>query len=401
MSSAGVSDSGETATAGAVAAAQVSVREAVASGCASPGLARRWAVPLGAVAGVAAAACAPVAWPLLASGAVAGSPALVAAFAQVGAVGGGLLAEVVIRAWDRLRGSGKESGSGPDELRDALAEELERALASPSAGLRTEVAGVLRAVDAVRVALGATVETAVWQSGERIQAELMRGFRDTGTRFAEFGWMLGAVSDQVASMAESQAEIAAGTRAMLEKQQLTLMQLTLLRQEVRLGQPEVMGEGLPGVTVVPADGEHAAELDAAGVPVGGECPYPGLAAFRPQDAGVFFGREEEVAALAARLAELCVRPGLLAVIGPSGSGKSSLLRAGLLPAVASGAVPVRGSHAWLVDLMTPGRRRCWSWPPGWRHWPASLREGLRRTCGPILIGSPPPSARPCSLTRGA
>ena len=44
------------------------------------------------------------------------------------------------------------------------------------------------------------------------------------------------------------------------------------------------------------------------------------------------------------------------VLGPSGSGKSSLLRAGLLPTVAAGALPVRGSQGWPLDLLTPGRR---------------------------------------------
>ena len=44
------------------------------------------------------------------------------------------------------------------------------------------------------------------------------------------------------------------------------------------------------------------------------------------------------------------------VVGPSGSGKSSLLRAGLLPAIAAGALPARGAQAWPLDLMTPGRR---------------------------------------------
>jgi AAA ATPase domain len=274
----------------------------------------------------------------------------------VGGVGGGLLAEVVIRVWDRLRGNGEGSRTGPDELRAALADELERALASPTAGLRTEVAGVLRAVDAVRVAMAAAVETAVRQSGDRVQAELTRGFRDTGTRFAEFGWMLAEVSDQITSMAESQAEIAAGTRAMLEKQHLTLMQLTLLRREIRPGCPQDTNRvALEVMAAAPADAEHDAGRNADGVPADGECPYPGLAAFGAENAGMFFGREEEVTNLAARLAELCALPGLLVVIGPSGSGKSSLLRAGLLPAVASGAVPVRGSRAWPLDLMTPGQ----------------------------------------------
>ena len=59
------------------------------------------------------------------------------------------------------------------------------------------------------------------------------------------------------------------------------------------------------------------------------CPFKGLAPFEPTDAEFFFGRERLVDELVARLADTA----LLAIVGPSGSGKSSLLRAGLLPAL--------------------------------------------------------------------
>jgi WD40 repeat protein/transcriptional regulator with XRE-family HTH domain len=66
-------------------------------------------------------------------------------------------------------------------------------------------------------------------------------------------------------------------------------------------------------------------------PVRGQAPYRGLASFQPEDAAWFFGREELVLHLV-RLAGGVGTPGLpLAVVGPSGSGKSSLLRAGLVP----------------------------------------------------------------------
>jgi WD40 repeat protein len=58
-------------------------------------------------------------------------------------------------------------------------------------------------------------------------------------------------------------------------------------------------------------------------------PYPGLASFHARDAGVFFGRDRLVAHAVARLAE---KP-LLAVIGPPATGKSSFVRAGLIPAL--------------------------------------------------------------------
>ena len=65
------------------------------------------------------------------------------------------------------------------------------------------------------------------------------------------------------------------------------------------------------------------------------CPFKGLASFEVADAPYFFGRERLVAELVARL----VGAPLLGVVGPSGSGKSSVLRAGLLPALAGGVLP--------------------------------------------------------------
>src|SRR5215211_685586 len=80
------------------------------------------------------------------------------------------------------------------------------------------------------------------------------------------------------------------------------------------------------------------------------CPFKGLEPFDVADAGYFFGRERLVAEMVARL------PGatLLGVVGPSGSGKSSAVRAGLLPALASGVLP--GSEAWTRTVIRPGER---------------------------------------------
>jgi WD40 repeat protein/serine/threonine protein kinase len=60
----------------------------------------------------------------------------------------------------------------------------------------------------------------------------------------------------------------------------------------------------------------------------GSCPYRGLLAFRPEDGDLYFGRGEVVASILERLLE----GGFMAVVGASGSGKSSLVRAGLVPA---------------------------------------------------------------------
>ncbi|MGK5549258.1 XRE family transcriptional regulator, partial [Streptomyces sp. URMC 127] len=86
----------------------------------------------------------------------------------------------------------------------------------------------------------------------------------------------------------------------------------------------------------------------------GLCPYPGLSPFGTEDARWFFGRDADTATVIARLTERLTAPGPLLVMAPSGAGKSSLLRAGMLPALARGVLPVNGSHAWPTVLLTPG-----------------------------------------------
>src|SRR5690606_15943410 len=82
-------------------------------------------------------------------------------------------------------------------------------------------------------------------------------------------------------------------------------------------------------------------------------PYRGLASFQPEDAEWFHGRESLTALVLARLAEQAAAGGgIVAVVGASGSGKSSLLRAGVIPALRDGAVPGVASRP--VHLMTPG-----------------------------------------------
>ena len=78
------------------------------------------------------------------------------------------------------------------------------------------------------------------------------------------------------------------------------------------------------------------------------CPYKGLGAYQPEDAHRFFGREALIDELVRRIWLQKV----LVVGGPSGSGKSSLVRAGLIPALNAGAL--HGSEKWRSTLLTPG-----------------------------------------------
>jgi hypothetical protein len=79
-------------------------------------------------------------------------------------------------------------------------------------------------------------------------------------------------------------------------------------------------------------------------------PYPGLRPFTTEEAPIFFGRGPEVDALIARLREAAQC--FLVVVGASGSGKSSLIRAGLLPRLRDGAI--EGSQHWRVLSLSPG-----------------------------------------------
>lgn len=78
-------------------------------------------------------------------------------------------------------------------------------------------------------------------------------------------------------------------------------------------------------------------------------PYPGLRAFEPGEADLFFGRERETDELRRRLRTTR----LLAVVGGSGSGKSSLVRSGLIPSLHGGFMAGAGS-SWRVAITRPG-----------------------------------------------
>ena len=89
------------------------------------------------------------------------------------------------------------------------------------------------------------------------------------------------------------------------------------------------------------------------IPVEVRNPYKGLRPFGEADAGDFFGREAFLHRLLERLSRSDGASRFVAVVGPSGSGKSSVVSAGLVAAVRGGALP--GSERWFVTDMHPGR----------------------------------------------
>ncbi|HTU48583.1 MAG TPA: PQQ-binding-like beta-propeller repeat protein [Bryobacteraceae bacterium] len=103
-------------------------------------------------------------------------------------------------------------------------------------------------------------------------------------------------------------------------------------------------------------------MSARATPARLDNPYPGLRPFDEKDFHLFFGRDEQIDELLSRLS----RNRFLCVTGVSGSGKSSLVRAGLIPALRRGYVNRSGSR-WQIATCRPGNDPL-----------ASLQEALAR-----------------------
>ncbi|GGK71106.1 nSTAND1 domain-containing NTPase [Mangrovihabitans endophyticus] len=284
----------------------------------------RRATPYGIVAFLTASAVAPVA------GAGLGlTGEYAAALDQIGELGSNYLAGLLAQTAERVRGTDEQT------WRDAVAEELLARLESGDAALRDEVSAVLHAVGAVDAALQA--------ADESLRLELATAF---GSFRHDMGRLHLLAEDAAVSLTEIQRHLAEQSREQRQQTDLLRQSLVLtvqLRQAVQDGRRTSESES--GPAAAPPSG--GADDDVS--------PYPGLAGFDALDVRFFRGRETLVAELMGRLSEQQVGGPPLVVVGVSGVGKSSLLRAGVLPAIADGGL---GSDVagwpWLV--MTPGPR---------------------------------------------
>src|SRR5215469_10172385 len=200
--------------------------------------------------------------------------------------GGGALAEAVTGALTELRQHGRSHPPSRDELEKAMARQIQQTLAAGGQRadtLRSEIASVLKQIDAGGTALRAAME----EPDERARADVIGAIGVISSGFSELEFL-------VADTAKAAAP----------------------------------------------------EDQAAGWTRG--CPYRGLLPFNETDAQVFYGRERLAVQLAARV----TRGGLVVVTGAPGAGKTSLLRAGLLPILARGQ-QIPGSGRWLRVVLTP------------------------------------------------
>ncbi|WP_343950275.1 ATP-binding protein, partial [Nonomuraea longicatena] len=273
---------------------------------------------VGLLASLSAAALVPLA--LAAPGAVA-----LAGLGVLGGVGANILSDVVHDAIRRLR----ERTAGeptPEAAETELAERLERLLASgteEAASVRATLADLLDRVDAVGAALEAV--------GDRAEkARLTEALGELGTEFTEFRFVLEGVTHKVDELLQSIARQEAERRG--DRERLREQSLLLRRIQERLS--HVVSPAVPPRWL------HGS-------------PYRGLLPFDGEEREIFYGREEDTARVIQTIADRLGGPSLVMVTGASGAGKSSLLRAGLLPALRRGALGVHGSGRWPVVVMTP------------------------------------------------
>jgi hypothetical protein len=252
----------------------------------------------------------------------------------VSPVGSGVvLSGLVVKELERLRVSGLNLSESQDAFEKEIAEKIAEVLTAEDASahaLRSEIAAFLHAVDA-----GPTVMRAVVEQDNEQARKLIAALAGVGSSFAELDFLIRDLAREATAIQRSLDTQGADVRAIIE-------QNTRQAADIRLVREELMAIGRRTGTDVLA-GRQLREHRS---------PYRGLMPFDEADADFFYGRERLAAELAAKVTLHADLGGIILVTGASGVGKSSLLRAGLLPILGRG-VQVQGSEHWPRIVMTP------------------------------------------------
>jgi hypothetical protein len=310
------------------------IRAWVLKGSSGPGRSLRETAPPMLLSLLCAAAFCPLVVP------VAGVVGVVGAGVGVlSTVGGGVLAEIILSAIERLRPAGDPDKPETADQESEIARRIQRALEAGDANsqaLRAEISAVLREIDAQETLLRAGIEA----GEERIRHDVAAVIEVIGAGFSELGFGIAEIDRKAAEIQKSLDVLAAERRADSYRFAHHGTQIRLLREDFAafaerypVGGVSVAGNGpLPRW-------EHGA-------------PYRGLVPFGEEDAAVFYGRTALTADLARQVSGHLNRGGLVVVTGASGAGKSSLLRAGLVPALAGGR-QIEGSAELPRIVMKP------------------------------------------------
>ena len=251
-------------------------------------------------------------------------------------VGADVLAQLLTEASSHAR---SVSAGAPDLTRN-LEAEIGRAVGEVLAAsdehageLRSDIAMVMREIDA-----GGTMFRAAIEVGDtEVEREVLAALEALGAEFGDMAFMLSDLARAAGEIQDSLDGQGAELRAARERAARQLADVRLIREELAVIEQRAGRWQL-----------EPAEPSAPG-PRWDGCPYRGLLPYDQAHAAVFCGRERLVAELAGMLAG--TGTGVVMVTGAPGAGKTSLLRAGLVPALARG-VQVPGSPGWPVVSLT-------------------------------------------------
>jgi WD40 repeat protein len=267
------------------------------------------------------------------AGAMAQAPTLGSLSSQV------VLIDLISAAIDDVRAGSQGRPRSPHDLERQIYWRIERVLAAQdqsAAVLRTEISKVLAETDAMRSALGSAIET----GNDRLRNDVISAIETLSGAYPEMAFLARAGDHEAAQMQRrldgqgAQFRTLSGMVRHQSADTRAWEDLATIRHH--------QTRGARGETADAGRGPHR---DSG-------CPYRGLLPFDQEHAGVFFGRQQLTAELIAKLAGRLARPSIVVVSGASGAGKSSLLHAGLLPALTAG-IQLQGSDGWPRVVMTP------------------------------------------------
>ena len=285
--------------------------------------------------------CAAAFGPALADGSV---PAGAAGLGVLSSVGAGVLADLLDSAAERARsapglGDSAARSSQPDlnpvpPINRSLEREIRRSVGEVlGAGdkhaddLRSDVAMVMREIDAG----GTLVRAAIDAGDEGFEREVLAAVETLSAEFGDMAFMLADLARAAGEIQDSLAGQDAELRAASEQVERQSADVRMIREELAVIEQHTR-QWLP-----------EPESADPGLRWTGGCPYRGLLPYGRDHEAVFYGRERLTAELAGKLAGTPI----VMLTGGSGTGKTSLLQAGLVPTLARG-VQVPGSSSWPV-----------------------------------------------------
>jgi WD40 repeat protein len=290
----------------------------------------RHMAPQAILTGMTAAAFAPILVPMITTS-VDSAAVQAALLTQFGGAGAGYLAAIIQQFADRQGARAETPTIIEEKLRELLREAFEEGLSgASSAKTRKTISDLVLGVNGVEALLQAAAESD--EAG--LLSHLVRALSADRS-------LLSAALGMLDSLRRIFSDIQSSQRDADELPSRVLLEIRLLRQELTRRSPVVAD-----VEATPAAGSSRAD---------GPRPYPGLAPFEERDAAWFFGRDYLIVKLVNALDKRVYGNTPLAVAGVSGAGKSSVLRAGLIPALRAGGLTEPGSADWPVRAMRPDR----------------------------------------------